>query len=634
MFVNADHSGLLFQRHPQPMWVWSRRERRILVANEAAARCFGWPQEEFAHLRWTDLCEPGDAAILEAMLEDASAETSAIGEWVLHRRDGTRLSMELMQSPMPWGGETETRLVLALDVTEVRRTLAELTASEERFRLMVEGSEQVFFYTHDVDGRFQYVSPSVEAVLGHTPDELIGRHFAILDADEESGLHVRAATDEALRSGMAQPSMIARCRHRDGRTIPVEITERPVYRDGNVIGIQGFARDFSARQTLEQQLLQAQKLEAIGRLAGGIAHDFNNLLTVICSAAELLMDRTVETDPDRVDLLEISQAAARASTLTRQLLAFSRQQVLQPRILDLGSSVKGLHSMLSRLIGSHIELILEIDEHAPAVRADPGQIEQVFVNLVVNARDAMPDGGELRIRIRPHRIGRQPSASPDPSRGDYVAIEVIDAGHGIHPSQLPHLFEPFYTTKADRGGSGLGLATVYGIVNQSGGSVTVESTPGRGTVFRVLLPAASEIATALPEIHATPAVQQGNETILLVDDEPNVRSLVRRVLAKKGYSVLTAADANEAMAIAQTATPGIDLLITDMVMPKTSGLRVAELLRATDANLPVLFMSGHSQELILSGRNLRQTEAFIEKPFTGTDLARTVRALLDRRDLT
>ncbi len=384
------------------------------------------------------------------------------------------------------------------------------------------------------------------------------------------------------------------------------------------------------RARLEEQFRHAQKMEAIGRLAGGIAHDFNNLLTAILGYAQLAIDTIADGAPGHEEVEEIRTVADRATTLTRQLLAFSRKQVLQPTVLDLNGVVSALEGMLRRLIGEDIELVVQLEAAPGRVKADPSQLEQIIANLVVNARDAMPHGGCLTLEtrnvafddeyVRSH-VGVVP--------GDYVLLAVSDTGVGMDAETLPRIFEPFFTTKGVTKGTGLGLSTVYGIVAQSGGHIWVYSEVGRGSTFKIYLPHVSEsVSECVPVTDATSATA-GAETVLVVEDDVSVRHLACTVLSRRGYTVLQASDAIRALELSRSYSQPIDLVITDMVMPEMGGRVLADELAAQRRGLKVLYMSGYSAGAVLHDGGLRHDATFIEKPFTPDALAAKVRAVLD-----
>ena len=387
--------------------------------------------------------------------------------------------------------------------------------------------------------------------------------------------------------------------------------------------------DVTGRRQLEEQLRQSQKMEAVGMLAGGVAHDFNNLLTIITGYSQLILNSLAPTDPNHSSAEQIMKASERAATLTRQLLAFSRRQVLQPKVLELNRLIGGLTTMLRRLIGEDIDLRLELRPDAGQVNADPGQIEQVLMNLVINARDAMPSGGTLTVETAKVELDENYQARHAPVKpGPYTMIAVSDTGIGMDEATLAHLFEPFFTTKGAGRGTGLGLSTVYGIVKRSGGSVQVYSVPKHGTSVKVYLPRIEEPA-AVETAETSRTASPGTETILLVEDDEMVRVLVRQTLIREGYKVLDAADPVEARRIADTYRGKIHLLITDVVLPKASGRDLATQIAAKRRDLRVLFMSGYADSAIVNSGILGKDLEFLQKPFTPASLSGKVREVLE-----
>jgi nitrogen-specific signal transduction histidine kinase len=385
--------------------------------------------------------------------------------------------------------------------------------------------------------------------------------------------------------------------------------------------------DLSERKRLEEQFRQAQKMEAVGRLAGGIAHDFNNLLTVINGYGQMLLARLDKADPAREQIQEMTAAGERAAGLTAQLLAFSRKAVVEPRVLNLNEVVTHSASLLRRLIGEDVQLATALAPDLSPVRADPTQVEQVLLNLAVNAKDAMPDGGKLTIETQSVRLREQNPAYPDLAPGQYVQLAVSDTGHGMTDEVKARLFEPFFTTKEAGKGTGLGLAVVHGAVRQSGGRVDVYSEVGVGTTFKILLPAAEAAVPSSKELRLEP---RGGETILLVEDEPAVRRLARLSLEAHGYTVLEAGNGPEAIRVAEGHAGPIDLMVTDVVMPGMGGRQVAEQLRVSRPGLKVLYVSGYTDDAVVRHGIVAANDAFLQKPFTPLALARKVRSVLDR----
>jgi len=420
-------------------------------------------------------------------------------------------------------------------------------------------------------------------------------------------------------------------RRRDGSVITVRLNGRPVRApDGTIECFEFIVDDVTEQRALEERLRQTQKMEAVGRLAGGIAHDFNNLLTAILGSVDFLRRALGPEHPEHAETEEIQKAAVRAADLTRQLLAFSRQQVLAPKVLDVDALVTNLEKMLRRLIGEDVELRFVAKASRAAVLADPGQLEQVIVNLVVNARDAMPRGGKLTIETATVDLDAGYAwehGTVEPGR--YVMLAVTDTGVGIDRAAQARLFEPFFTTKEFGKGTGLGLATVYGIVKQSGGYIWVYSEPGQGATFKVYLPrvepAGEPVAAPQPPARAL----GGTETILLAEDEAAVRTLARRILEKHGYKLLLAATGRDGVQVAEQHAAPIDLLVTDVVMPEMGGRELAQRLTARQPGLKVLYLSGYTDDAIVHHGVLDAGVAFLQKPFKPDDLVRKIRAVLD-----
>jgi PAS domain S-box-containing protein len=482
-------------------------------------------------------------------------------------------------------------------------------------------------YQSSRDGRVLDANPVLARMLGYdSPDELFALHMerdVYLDPAEREHLIARSG-------GVLGPDVELQWKKKDGSPMWVNlVVQRHYGADGQILYFEGFVRDITDRKRLEDQLRQAQKMEAVGQLAGGIAHDFNNLLTVITGYSELLYDDLGADDPRRADVSEIRQAAARAAQLTRQLLAFSRKQVLQPRALDLNGVVTGIEKMLTRLLGETISVRTKLSPSLGTVRADPGQLEQVLMNLAVNAGDAMPHGGELTIETSEVELDEEYAREHvDAVPGRYVMLAVHDAGVGMEPATQARLFEPFFTTKGPGKGTGLGLSTVYGIVKQSGGHIWVYSEIGQGTTFKVYLPRIDAPADIMPR-SPQEAAKRGTETILVVEDADLLRALARRVLEGFGYTVLTAHGGQEALAMAEAHPGPVHLLLTDVVMPEMGGAELAKRLAARRAEILVLYMSGYTDDAIVRQGVLDEGVAFIQKPFTAESLVRRVREVLD-----
>jgi two-component system, cell cycle sensor histidine kinase and response regulator CckA len=502
-----------------------------------------------------------------------------------------------------------------------------LRASEARHRSLVE-SAVYGMYRSSVDGKFLNVNPALVKMLGYaSSEELLGVDMArdiYVDRDQ------RAAVIHAYSESGCLESCELLWKRKDGRPITVRLSGNAFKNDsGGILGFEMIAEDVSERRTLEEQLRQSQKMEAVGRLAGGIAHDFNNLLTVIKGYSELMLDELSSADPHRMEVDEIKKAADRAATLTRQLLAFSRQQVLAPKVLDLNAVVSNMDKLLHRLLGEDIDLFTVLEPGLGRVKADPGQVEQVIMNLAVNARDAMPHGGKLTVETS--NIDLDDNYARDHvavKPGSYVMIAVTDTGTGMTDKVKSRIFEPFFTTKEVGKGTGLGLSTVYGIVKQSGGYVWVYSEVGIGSTFKVYLPCVDAPAELPPSQTRQPA-RHGSETVLLVEDEDGVRALMRQVLHKHGYNVLESRHGGEALLMCERHQGKIDLLLTDVVLEQMSGRELAERLLKVRPEMKVLYVSGYADDAIVHHGVLTEGMAFLQKPFTTESLARKVRYVLD-----
>jgi PAS domain S-box-containing protein len=513
-----------------------------------------------------------------------------------------------------------------------RKSQDALEASEARFRDLIENLEDVIF-SIDSDGRIQYMSPAVQQKYGYTPAEIVGHHFIELIHPEDL-----AGTVENLQrvlAGSAAPYEF-RGLDKEGQVRHLRSTSRVRLENGVPVGVNGVVSDITAevlanreREKLQEHLRMSQKLEAVGRLAGGVAHDFNNLLGVIINYADFVIDELDEASPARNDVIEIRDAGRRAAALVRQLLAFSRKQILEPEVLNLNRIIRGIENLLRRLLGEDMQIILMLDDGLGSVLADPGQIEQVVVNLAVNARDAMPKGGKLIIQtsnvdLDADYADKHFSFSPGP----YVMLSVTDTGCGMDAQTRQNIFEPFFTTKERDKGTGLGLATVYGIVKQSGGYIWVYSEPGHGSVFKVYLPWVD--APETESRRQTPqAITTGTETVLIVEDEDSVRKLAERILGNAGYTILSASSGEEALALCATPGTRFDLLLTDMVMPRISGSELADRLSAVSPPFKVLFMSGYSDHATVRDEVQDSGALLVVKPFSASELTRRVRAALD-----
>jgi len=510
---------------------------------------------------------------------------------------------------------------------EHKRNEQALRRSEARYRSLVQ-SAVYGIYRSSLEGKFLDVNPALIAMLGYSsPEDVLGldpKRDVFLDPGEQTRLM------QEFRRGARLDNIEVRWKRKDGNPITVRLSGRAVSSPEETDGVlEVIAEDVTERRVLEDQFRQAQKMEAVGRLAGGVAHDFNNLLMVISGYTEVLLEYTTRDNPLYPKIAAIQQAADRATTLTRQLLAFSRKQLLELKVVDVNAIVRDMERLLRPLIGENIELSTRLATDLGRTRADAGQIEQVIMNLVVNAKDAMPSGGKITIQTANVSLTddlRREYSYIQP--GPYVMLSITDTGHGMDQETQSRIFEPFFTTKEKGKGTGLGLSTVYGIIKQSGGYVFAQSELQRGTTFRIYLPRVAETTEPLGSAPASQSATGGSETVLLVEDEESVRQLVRETLEAKGYKVLEADHGEAALRIASSHQGPIDILITDVVMPGMSGRELSKQLCASHPQTRVLFLSGYTEDAIVHQGVLEPGTTFLQKPFTLQMLSRKVREVL------
>ena len=599
---------------------------KIVFCNPSCVRLFGAAQPteilgtspfEFFHPDYHSQIQHR----INTMLRGAES-VPGIEEKII-RIDGRTVPVYVIATPIKDNGVNAVLVVLS-DLTELERTLTLL-------RSVLDSVTDGIFTVND-SGVIQSANPATEKMFGYTQFELLGQNLnflvpSVFDGATDHG--VPSLSDNVARIVGVRGEITGR--RADGSTIPLEMILAEFELDAER-RFTAVVRDIAARKLLEEQFIQAQKMEAIGLLAGGVAHDFNNLLTVICGYAEMLQSNLTRLSGDH-SLAQyassIHEAGERASGLTSQLLAFSRKTILAPRVLDLNDLIEHLGKMLHRLIGEDITISQILYPQLSPVKADPGQLEQVLINLAVNARDAMPCGGRLTIETSEVLLDENDLRANEVKPGRYVQIRIADTGTGIPREIQARVFEPFFTTKAVGKGTGLGLATVYGILRQAGGSIRVESEPGLGTAFIILLPTVLEEHNTDARNLTQPIAPRGTETILVVEDEPALLKLVQFVLESQGYRVITTADGTTALAAAHSRNERIDLLLTDVVMPGMSGREVAEAFRKLWPNLKVLYASGYTSDTVIRYGVESEGSAFIEKPFTPLALARKVRQTLD-----
>ena len=616
----------------------------ILWVNPSFTRATGYPSEEVIG-QTPRLLKSGahDETFYRQLWSTIRSGNVWAGEMINRRKDGSTYVEEQTITPVrDTRGAISHFIAIKQDVTVRKQAEAALVESEQRYRLLADNVTDVIS-VYDMQWHHAFVSPSVQRLCGYGVAEAMSQSLEerLTPASFDVGMRVFAEEMAIERSGSGDPgrsrTLELELRCKDGTTVWTE-TQVSFLRgaDGQPRGVIAVSRDIAARKRMEgekeqmdQQLRQAQKMEAIGRLAGGIAHDFNNLLTVIIGRSQIMARSVTPDDPQRRGLEMIETAAQRATALIRQLLTFSRQQVVQPTRLDLNAVVAAVERLLQRVIGEDIQLATTLGRDLWAIRADPSQIEQILLNLAVNSRDAMPGGGRLTIETANvdldegyarTRLGVQP--------GPYVALSVADTGHGMDTATQARIFEPFFTTKAPGKGAGLGLATVHGIVTQSEGHIWVDSEMGRGTTFRIHFPRAAGGADAAGPGPVFARERRGTERVLLVEDDEQVRGLARQVLEDSGYSVLEAGGPAEALEFAGR-DGGIDLLVTDVVMPEMNGVALARRINQMHPETRVLYVSGYTGDFItergISGEGIH----LLQKPFSLSALTTKVREVLD-----
>src|SRR5579859_284557 len=567
-------------------------------------------------------------AEIESQVRKGLKET---GKWSgnlqLRRPDGSRIPVEFHVGRMQDGGI----VCVCRDLSQHQQAEKARADAETKYRMLVEHVNAITYIAEiGLNGKWFYISPQVENILGYTPEEWLA-----LSSNWDQHIHpddlsiVIAAEEQSMNGFPFQAEF--RVRRKDGREVWLSDTAVIVHGSDSHPVMEGIMVDITERKALETQLQQSRKMEAVGRLAGGIAHDFNNLLTIISGYTELALSRQNLPSEAHADIERIENASGRAAALVRQLLAFSRKQVLQPKILDLNKIVLNLDSLLRRLMDERIEMVTRVKDDLGKVKADPAQVEQVIMNLVVNARDAMPEGGRLVVETCNTDLDANYAVDHVSVRpGHYVMLAVSDTGVGMDRQTVAHIFEPFFTTKESGRGTGLGLSTVYGIVKQSGGYIWVYSEPGKGSTFKVYLPRVDEAPEPASLGQTSPRALRGTETILIVEDEEAVRELIQTVLTEKGYDVISSLDPQHAERIAASYAGEIHLLLTDMVMPGASGRELAERISAKRRDIRVLFMSGYTDNVITSGGMLEEGLAFLQKPFSPAALVQKVREVLSQ----
>jgi len=621
--------------------VFMDADGRLQASNASAERILGLTAEQIGGRttfdpRWRAVHEdgspfPGDTHPITVSLRTGQPCSNMI--MGVHKPSGELTWISINSQPLFRRGERKPYAAVAsfFDITDRKRAEDALRATQARLRDVLASSTAVVYATKLTAEGYapSWVSENVTRVLGYDVGEALHPQWWVHHLHPADRSRVLAEISTLLRKGELTLEYQFQAKNGAYRWVH---DEARLLRDPTGLPVEVFGAwlDITERKQLEQQFQQAQKMEAVGRLAGGVAHDFNNLLTAILGSADLVLDDLKPNAPEREEIQEIRRAALRAADLTRQLLAFSRQQVISPTVLNPNAVVANMDKLLRRLLGEDVDLRTVLTPEPGAIKADPSQLEQVVVNLAVNARDAMPGGGKLTIETQNVELdeeyaGGHVSAQP----GSYVMLAVSDTGSGMDAVTQARIFEPFFTTKEKGKGTGLGLATVYGIVKQSGGWIWVYSEPGHGTTFKIYLPRVTEAAAPAAPSPVLPISVRGSETVLLVEDDEMIRALVQKVLKANGYTTLVAESGPAALRLAGQHDGRIHLLMTDVVMPGMNGREVAERLAPAHAGIEVLYLSGYTDDAIVHHGVLEPGIAFLQKPFTPAVLVRKVREVLD-----
>jgi PAS domain S-box-containing protein len=623
--ASEEEYRVLFDANPLPMWAFEAGTSRFVAVNDACVAHYGFSREEFLQMNVLDIIPPEDVDVARNRLECIRNADQRLYRSRHMKKDGSVMDVDLTVNEVKLGGRVDW-LVLVKDITEALRTATALRESNEFVSTLFDSSP-VAIIALDLDLKVVNWNGAAAQLFGWTADEVIGRPYPL--ASDAMSRELARNREIAIRDGKFTNVHTQR-RRKDGTTVEVSLSVGAVRNaESQPTGFVVIAADLTEHSKLETQLRHSQKMDAVGQLAGGVAHDFNNLLTVVTGYAGILLSDLPKSNPMRADVEEIMGAADRAAVLTRQLLATSRQQVLEPRVLDLNEIVGRMDQMLRRVLPANITVNTSLDPAIGSVNADPGQLDQVLMNLIVNARDAMPEGGTLTIETMDFALDPTDRDVPVEGRArDYVMLTVSDTGCGMPQAVQARIFEPFYTTKERGKGTGLGLSTAHGIITQSGGVLSVYSELNVGTTFKVLLPrVADEVGTDAGVMPASTNMG-GSELILLVEDNPPVRITATRILERAGYKVLTATNGKEALAIYETRRGQVDLIITDTIMPEMSGYDLVQRIRERNEDVAVLMMSGYTEQSSRSQSFLDAGTTFLQKPFTPESLAVKVRRAL------
>jgi len=601
---------------------------RVLECNEAFAKMLGYDSsEEVASIEAQAFyCQPTDREATLGRLREQKFLTQQ--EICLRRKDGGPAWVLANMNLVDAEGEAGAATIIgtSFDISDRKKSSEALKQSQQRFAAFMRHLPGVAFMKNR-EGLYVYYNEAAQGLFQLDPEDFLGKTDYEVWPVEYAERFVANDREVIRTKTLVETVDPVPHKHAVHHWLIYRFPILDEHDEVQFIG--GVGVDITERRQLEDQLRQSQKMEAIGRLAGGVAHDFNNLLTVISGYGHMIMRDLPHDDPLHSCVEEVLKAASRATSLTNQLLAFSRRQVIQPKILDLNALVANMDRMLRRVIGEHIELETVLSPGIGGVKADAGQLEQVIMNLAVNARDAMSEGGKLSIRTSNVDVRRSSRVHADVRPGSYVRLTVADTGKGMDAEIMVHLFEPFYTSKETGKGTGLGLSTVYGIVKQSGGEIVVESEPGRGAIFNIYLPRITDLTHRAPTAQGERPVRAGTETILLVEDEIGVRHLVREMLHRLGYKIHEASSGADAVRIFAQHQNTIDLLLTDVIMPQMSGRELAERLKALQPLLKVLYISGYTDDMLAHHGVLESNVYLLQKPFAPDELAKKLREVLD-----
>lgn len=616
---------LLFDANPNPMWVYDIETLRFLAVNNAAVCHYGFSHEEFLSMTIKEIRPKKElAAFMEEYESWDKTQDIDFGTWKHAKKDGTPITVEVRSRAIVFQNR-KARLVMAHDVTEKLRAEEERRASQELFASVFYSSPAGITISTSEQGRYLAVNGSFSKIIGYEHSELIGKTSLELNIWVDPSR--RAEIFKKLMKNKIVIGFDAEFRNKSGNVRQVQISASHIqFRDTECL--LAFTNDVTDQKILQRQFQQAQRMESVGRLAAGVAHDFNNLLMVIGSSAELLDDAKDDQARQKHYVDYIKSASNKAASLTRQLLAFSRQQVLQPRTFELNTVIEDMWKILPRLLGEDIEMVKHLDPSTGRVNADPGQLEQVVMNLAVNARDAMPRGGKLTIETKNVELdgGYAQRHSPEMRPGPYVMLSITDTGSGMDQETQTRIFEPFFTTKEVGKGTGLGLATVYGIVKQSGGFIWVYSEVGKGTTFKVYLPRVDGPSETTREAARTYAKPSGPKTVLLVEDEGMLRDGIAEYLRSLKHTVIIASSGPEAEKASNEFSGRIDLLITDMVMPGFGGFDVSKKIRQNRPDIRIIHMSGYTDRS-LDPSALEPFAIFLQKPFMLEALGQRIESL-------